>query len=184
MKKWQILKQTDVSPSKWFPISRHTVQLPNGTVLDDFFLSPMGDVAMVLAVTTEGEIVLVRQYKHGVGEVTLELPGGFRQAGKSIEDSALAELEEETGIRTTPESLRFLGRAGNVPTKMNLVTHCFLAEHVEFNSVQKLDETEAIEVMCFAPRKVLEMVKDGEIWTADTVTAISLALLRHPQLFA
>jgi 8-oxo-dGTP pyrophosphatase MutT (NUDIX family) len=183
MKKWKIIKKTDVSPSKWFPVFKHTVELPDGKIIDDYFVSPLGDVVMVLPLTTKNEMVLVRQYKHGLGEILIELPAGFRQEGKTLEDSALSELEEEVGIKTSADNLIFLGKIANNPTKSALVTNCYLARNLEFNSKQHLDETEDIEIIKVSPRIALEMVKSGEIWVSDSAICILKAFLKYPKIF-
>jgi len=58
MKKWKIIKEVDVSPSKWFPVLQHTVELPNGKIVDDYFFSPLGNVVMILPITSKNEIIL------------------------------------------------------------------------------------------------------------------------------
>lgn len=183
MEKWKIIKETDVSPSKWFPVMQHTVELPNGTIIDDYFISPMGKVAMVLPITKDNEIILVKQYKHALGEILVELPAGFQQKNKTLEESALAELEEEVGIRTTLENLVFLGKAANNPTKTTHVTHYYLAKDLEFNARQNFDVTEEIELVKVTPQKAVSMVESGEIWVADSIAAIMLAKLKYPELF-
>lgn len=183
MKKWKIIKEIDVSPSKWFPVLQHSVELPNGKIVDDYFISPMGNVAMVLPITKNNEIVLTKQYKHALGEILVELPAGFQQKGKSLEESALAELEEELGIKTTADNLIFLGKTANNPTKTTHVTHCYLAKNLEFNSQQNLDETEEIEIIKISPKKALEMVRSGEIWVADSVANIARAFFQYPEIF-
>jgi ADP-ribose pyrophosphatase YjhB (NUDIX family) len=183
MKKWKILKKEDVSPSKWFPVIRHKVELSDGTIIDDYFVSPLGNVAMVLPITTKNEIVLVKQYKHAIGEILIELPAGFQQKGKSLEESALAELEEEVGIKTTSDNLIFLGKTANNPTKTTHVTHCYIAMNLDFNSQQNLEITENIEILKIAPRKVLEMVKNEDIWVADSVVNIVKAFFKYPDIF-
>lgn len=184
MKKWKLIKETDVSPSRWFPIVQHTVELPDGTIIDDYFISPLGDVVMVLPVTVNNEIVLVRQYKHAVGEILLELPAGFRQPGKTLEESAVAELEEETGIRTREDNLVYLGRTANNPTKTANITHAFLARNLEFNSTQRLDVTEDIEIVKVKPEEALAMAINGEIWVADSSVTILRAAHIFPEIFA
>lgn len=183
MEKWKILKEVDVSPSKWFPVLQHTVELPNGKIIDDYFLSPMGDVVMVLPITSENEVVLVKQYKHALGEILIELPAGFQQKGKTLEESALAELEEEVGIKTTADNLIFLGKTANNPTKIKTATYCYLAKNLEFNSKQNFDETEDIEIIKVSPQKALEMVNNGEIWVADSVVNITKAFFQYPDIF-
>ncbi len=183
MKKWKIIKETDVSPSKWFPVLQHTVKLPNGTIIDDYFFSPMGNVVMVLAITKKNEVVLVKQYKHGLGEILIELPSGFQQKGKTLKESALMELEEEVGIKTTADNLIFLGKTANNPTKTTLVTHFYLAKDLEFNSKQDLEITENIEIVKVSPQKALEMTKNGEIWAVDSIVNITKAFFKYPEIF-
>ena len=184
MNKWKILETEDVSPSSWYPISRHTVELPDGTVIDDFYISEIGDVVLVVPFTTDGMLVLVRQYKHAVREIVFELPAGGKQKDKTIEESAVAELEEETGIRTAAHNLEFIGKLSSDPTKTTHVTHCYIARDVSFNSQQNFDVTEDIEVHTVSPLKAVDMVKSGEIWVADSAAAILKTQLMYPKLFA
>ncbi|MGJ5640785.1 NUDIX hydrolase [Formosa sp. S-31] len=183
MKTWKIISETDVSPSPWFPIQKHTIELPNGTLIDDYYITTLGNVAMVLPITTDNEIVMVKQYKHGIKEVVIELPAGFQQNGKSIEDSALAELEEETGIKTSLDKLIPIGKIANVPTKSSQISFGFLATGVTFNSTQNLDINEDIEIIKRTPTETLKMIQNGEIWVADTVAFIMKAYLMFPELF-
>ncbi len=174
----------DVSPSRWFPVERHVVELPDGTIVDDYFISPLGDVVMVLPVTCDNEFVLVRQYKHAIGEIVIELPAGFQQAGKSLEETAVAELEEECGIKTAVSSLIFFGKVANNPTKTTHVTYCYLVRDAEFNSVQNLEPTEEIELLTVTPQQALTMIKNGDIWVGDSIVTIMKAFLHFPDLFA
>ncbi|MFC2110125.1 NUDIX hydrolase [Bacteroidota bacterium] len=183
MKRWKILNKTDVSPDNWFPIERHTVEIHNGKIIDDFYISPLGDGVMTLAFTENQKIILIKQYKHAFGEVTYDLPAGFLQKNKSLKESALAELEEETGIKASSEKLVFLGKFCNVPSKLQHTTHSFLLKNVSFNSVQKLDECEEIIIETVTPKKVLDMIKNQEIIKSDVVATIMMAYLKFPELF-
>jgi len=183
MEKWKIKKVTDVSPSPWFPIELHEIELPDGRVVDDYYLTTLGDVAMVLPFTQDGDVVLVKQYKHGQKEILLELPAGFVQEGKTIMESAVAELEEETGIRVSTEQLIELGKVAHSPTKSTQVAYGFIATNLSFNAKQKFDPLEDIEVITVAPSKVIQMVLSGEIWVSDTVCFIMKAYHLFPELF-
>lgn len=183
IKKWVVLEEQDVSPSPWFPLLLHKVQLANGLIVDDYYFSPLGDVVMILAVTPDKQVVLVRQYKHGLGEVVLELPGGMQQKGKTIIDSALNELEEETGIKTSADKLISLGKISNNPTKTRQVTYGFIVFDAEFNSVQKPDVTEAIEVSTMPAPEVLQQVINGGIHVTDSVNFIFKAAAMYPDIF-
>jgi ADP-ribose pyrophosphatase len=183
IQKWKVLKEQDVSPSPWFPVLQHTVQLANGQIVNDYFFSPLGDVVQVLALTPAHEVILVKQYKHGLGEILLELPGGMRQNGKSLIQSALNELEEEVGVKANADQLISLGKIANNPTKTRQITYGYVLFDAEFNSVQKLDETESIEVLTMPAPQVLQYVKDGKIWVTDSMNFILKATLLYPHIF-
>ncbi len=183
IQKWTLLEEEDVTPNAWFPLKRHTVKLPDGQILDDYYVAPLGDVVQILALTPQHEVVMVRQYKHGIGEILLELPGGLQQPGKSVTESALAELEEETGIKATANQLISLGKIVINPTKLKQVTYGYMMFNAQFNSVQKPDPTEVIEVLCIPAREVLQMVKNGEIYVTDSVNFILKAALLYPDIF-
>jgi 8-oxo-dGTP pyrophosphatase MutT (NUDIX family) len=183
IQKWTLVKEEDVSPSPWFPLVKHTVKLANGDVIDDYYYSPLGDVAQVLALTKNNEVVLVKQYKHALGEVLIELPGGMQQKNRSIIESALNELEEETGIEATADQLISLGKIANNPTKLNQITYGFILFDAEFNSVQKLDSTEDILIMTKPAPEVLKMAISGEIYVTDSLNFILKAALAYPNIF-
>jgi ADP-ribose pyrophosphatase len=183
IQKWTVLKEQDVSPSPWFPLLQHTVQLANGQIVDDYFFAPLGDVVMVLALTPAKEVVIVRQYKHGLGEILLELPGGMRQNGKSLIQSALNELEEEAAIKANESQLISLGQIANNPTKTRQITYGYILFNAEFNSVQKQDVTENIEILTMPAPQVLQYVKEGKIWVTDSMNFILKAALQYPDIF-
>ncbi len=76
MLRWKTIKSRLVFDNPWCQVRQDEVELPNGIVLDDYFVNIRPDIALVLAVTSQREIVFVRQYRHGVSEILLELPGG------------------------------------------------------------------------------------------------------------
>ncbi|MCD8740052.1 NUDIX hydrolase [Mucilaginibacter roseus] len=183
IKPWKLLSEQDVSPSPWFPILKHAVELANGSIVDDYYFSPLGDVVQVLAITKNNEVVLVRQYKHALGQILLELPGGMQQKNKSIIESALNELEEETGVKASAEQLNSLGKIANNPTKLKQITYGFILFGAEFNSQQKLDSTEDIDVLTLPAPKVLEMAINGDIWVTDSLNFILKAAIAYPGVF-
>jgi ADP-ribose pyrophosphatase len=183
LQKWTVIKEEDISPSEWMPVLRHTVQLPDNTVVNDYYFSPLGNVAMIMAFTTDGTIVLVQQYKHGLGEILIELPGGMQHHHATMEACAVAELEEETGIKVSEDALISLGKIAGNPTKTNQVTYGYIVKNAFFNTDQKFDTTEDIALITVPPKALLQMIASGEIWVADTVAFIMKAQLLFPELF-
>jgi 8-oxo-dGTP pyrophosphatase MutT (NUDIX family) len=180
IERWKLIERKDVSPSKWYPLFVDKVELPNGTVIDDYYVSELGDVAMVIAITPENEIVFARQYKHGVREILLELPAG-RIGGKSPEEAAHEELREETGI--IAEKLIKVGQVSVAPSKDSTYTHVFVVPNARIEQEQDLDATENIELVKIPIEKIDEKIASGEIRVADTIAALTLARLNKTELF-
>jgi ADP-ribose pyrophosphatase len=98
---WRLLDSRLALDVPWYRVRCDTLALPDGSVID-YYVSERRDVALVFAVTEEREVVLVRQYKHGAGETTLELPGGMIEPGEDAPAAAARELREETGYAPGP----------------------------------------------------------------------------------
>jgi ADP-ribose pyrophosphatase len=180
IKKWEIIEEKNVSPSKWYPLFIHKVKLPNGTVIDDYYVSKLGDVAMIVAITPNKEIVFVKQYKHGVRDIILELPAG-RIDNKSPEQAAKVELEEETGF--IADKLISIGSIYVAPSKDSTITYAYLVNNVSIQGKQKLDATEEIEIVYVPIHELDEKIKNGEIKAADTIATITLARINYPEYF-
>src|SRR5258706_5289560 len=100
LKKWILLSKRDASPNKWLPVEIRTYKLPNGRIVDDFSVTTLGDVSMIVPITKDKKVILVHQFKPGAGEVILEFPAGrIESHHKDFLDLAREELEEEVGVR-------------------------------------------------------------------------------------
>lgn len=175
VQKWQRLASTVVLNHRWFRVRRDRVRLPDGTEIDDFFIREAPDIALVLPVTPDGEIVFVRQYRHGVGDVLLELPAGsFDPTAEDAETAAARELLEETGYRAP--QWETLARLYDNPVKDTNRVHLFLARGATCDRPQTLDITEQIEVVRLSREAAIAGVASGEICVAGSVAALLLGL--------
>ncbi len=175
LKKWKILQSKMVLDHRWCQVRQDEIELPNGQIIDDFFVIVRPEIALVLPITNQQEIVFVRQYRHGVGEVLLELPAGSFDATK--EDAAIAavrELQEETGY--TAQKVTKLATLYDNPVKDTNKIHLFLAENVTKSGNQNLDITEEIEIVLIPLESVLNKIAQGEISVTGTITALFLGL--------
>jgi 8-oxo-dGTP pyrophosphatase MutT (NUDIX family) len=183
-KKWQLISAKDVSPSKWFPIEERTYRLPTGKIVDDFTVTTLADVAMIVPITKDKKVVLVEQFKPGVGEVILQFPAGRKEAThKDFVETACHELEEEVGIRVSQSELKYFGRCNGFNTKATEVVHLYLANDLEFNAHQKLDSTEDIEIVVLDFSTMDGYVFENRIWCSQTITAWELAKKHFPEVF-
>ena len=98
---WKRLSSRYLVENPWLKLRGDTCELPSGLQVEDYFVIEAPDWCHVLALTEQNEVVLVRQYRHALGEVTLELPGGVVDETGDRRAAALSavqrELLEETG---------------------------------------------------------------------------------------
>ncbi|MGF1492393.1 MAG: NUDIX hydrolase [Microcoleaceae cyanobacterium] len=175
MQKWKLINSQLAFDHRWCRVRQDTVELPNGTIVDDFFVNVRPDIALVLPITPDQEIVFVRQYRHGVGQILMELPAGsFDPHQESAESAARRELSEETGY--VADTLTFLATFYDNPVKDTNSVHLFLAERATLQQSRQLDETEEIEVVLLPIDQVQHAIATGEICVAGTVTALFLGL--------
>ena len=96
--KWRTLSSEYLIRRPWLTARRDTVELPNGTVNDEYYVLEYPDWVNVVAITTGGDFVFVRQYRHGIDEVCHEIVAGVIEPGEQPEAAARRELMEETGF--------------------------------------------------------------------------------------
>ncbi len=175
LKKWQILQSEMALNHPWCKVRRDEIMLPNGQVIDDYFVYYRPDVAIILPITDNEEIVFVRQYRHAVGDFFIELPAGsFNPEQESGKVAALRELEEETGY--VASEVKKIATFYDKPSKDTNQLHLFIAENVVKTGKRNLDITEEIEVILIPQNAVLEKIVKGEISVAGTVAALFLGL--------
>ncbi|WP_207435427.1 NUDIX hydrolase [Sabulibacter ruber] len=179
---WKLLRSQIAFKHKWYTLRRDEVELPNGHVVDDFFVSERPDGAYVFPLTEQNDVIFVRQYKHAAGKIFLELPAGsFFPAEEKAEDAAARELVEETGAVTTQPLIPMAVIHDN-PAKDTNRLHLFLAQNVRIEQKQVLDITEDIEVVSVPLDQVMPKILSGEICVSGSVCLCFLALRYLGQL--
>ncbi|MEO1475411.1 MAG: NUDIX hydrolase [Pseudomonadota bacterium] len=145
LKPWRTLSSRITYEDQWLRLRADRCETSDGKVIDPFHIIDASDWVNVAALTDDGNVVLIREYRHGAEAITLGLPGGVcdREDDSPIV-SAARELEEETGY--TCRSFVPTGRAhANWADHSNEI-HFFLGFGAELNGQTNLDENEEIEV--------------------------------------
>ncbi len=135
--------------------------------------------AAILPILPDGRILLIRQYRHAVGETLVEIPAGTLEEGEEPEACAYRELEEETGYRAG--RLRRLAALALAPGYSSEIIHIYLAEDLE-EAQPHPEEDESITLLRLGLVEVVEMIRRGEIRDAKTVAAVLLYLLEKNRL--
>lgn len=171
MKPWKKLSSAYAIANQWVKLRRDTCQLPDGRVIDDYYVLEENDVGSVFALTPDKRVVMVEQYKHGVGEMVLELPAGFftHHSADPLAE-ARREFMEETGYDAA--EYRYLGKLAQSPSRMTNYFHLYAALDAEPVTAQQLDPTEEITVRLIPIDEVFALIASGEIHAIGTVAGI------------
>jgi 8-oxo-dGTP pyrophosphatase MutT (NUDIX family) len=166
---WKILESRHPFPK----FRMDTCELPSGKNYKAFVLE-FDAWANIVALTKNNEVVLVKQYRHGVQEISLELPGGVVNKGEDPLEGARRELMEETGY--SAGEIVEVGRLYPNPAIQQNTLYCYLATDVELTGEQHLDEAEEIEVQLVPLDELIEMAGSGKFLHALNVAVLFQAL--------
>lgn len=128
------LLSTEVLVAKPKRFVRELLRMPDGQEIDWYYVDTTPSV-MVVPVTENGDVVLVKQYRHNLKKDTLELPAGIVSADEPTADAALRELVEETGYTLAEGGrLHSLGNYYSLPSETNKYVHFYLATPVKLTN--------------------------------------------------
>ncbi len=175
IKPWKTIKSKLVFDNKWCRVRQDEVELPSGEIVDDYFINVRPDIVLILAITCDRNVVFVRQYRHGVGEILLELPGGgFNSMEEDSLQAAARELEEETGY--VSDHMVSLATLYDNPVKDTNTIHLIMAEQAQPSGIQNLDITEEVEIVLVPIDEIMRKIEQGEICVSGTIAALFLGL--------
>lgn len=169
-KKWKVLESEYLIKRPWLTARCDRLELPDGRVMDEYYVLEYPDWVNVIAITKDGEFVMERQYRHGLGVYSTELPCGVMEKGEDPMESAKRELLEETGY-SGGEWSKLMELSPN-PGSMTNLSHCFLAVGVEKTAEQSLDENEELEVLLMSEGEVRRLLENGGICQALMVAPL------------
>ncbi len=169
---WDIRKSEYVYRSPWLTVRKDVVRTDKNVDIDDFYVLEYPTWVNVVAITTDEEFIIEKQYRHGIGQSVYEICAGTCEEEEAPIDAAKRELLEETGFGGGKWSL--IGRFSPNPNSMSNWCYSFLAEGVSKIQEPHQEPTDNIQIYQISADKVLSMMKGGEI-----VEGIMLAPLWH-----
>ncbi len=174
---WDVLDSAYLHRRPWLTLRQDRVRLPGGGFIPEYFVSEFPPWTNVVAVTADRKVVLVRQYRHGLGAVHFEIPGGVVDPGEEPAAAARRELLEETGFGGGRwEPLTTL--SANPALQTNL-TYSFLATGVEPLQPPESHPTEELTVHLVPVPEVRRIVLGGEVVQALHAAPLLKFLLLH-----
>ncbi|MDR2954847.1 MAG: NUDIX hydrolase [Prevotella sp.] len=160
-RKWQVIDSQYLAKEPWFTVRKERILLPTGNIIPEYYIYEYPDWVNVIAITKDNKFVMVRQYRHGIGETYMELPAGVCEKGEAPVVSAQRELLEETGYGNGEWQL--LTETSANPSTHTNITHCYLAIGVEKVSEQHLEPSEDLSVHLLSVDEIRELLLNDQI---------------------
>jgi 8-oxo-dGTP pyrophosphatase MutT (NUDIX family) len=158
---WQVEQSEYIHTLPWFTVRKDAIRMENGGAIPNYFVFEYPDWVNVVAVTTDDQLVLIRQYRHAIAGVHYELCAGVIDPNEDPLVAAQRELLEETGFGGGHWEL-LMTLSANPGTHTNL-TYAYLATGVELKQAQHLESTEEITVHIVSHERALDIVNTGEM---------------------
>lgn len=173
--KWKTLSSEYIFNDRWFKVRKEKCETPEGIIVDPYYVYDFPTWVGALPVTEDGKLVMVRQYRHALGETILEIPGGcVDDTDKDFEEAVARELLEETGYIFS--SYEYLGRISPNPSTNSNLLHMFLAKGGRKVASQKLDENEVMEVILLSVDELKQLLRENKIIQSMHVSCILYGL--------
>jgi 8-oxo-dGTP pyrophosphatase MutT (NUDIX family) len=178
--KWKTLSSKYISRHKYFTARVDKCEASDGKIVEEYFVVELPKTACALAITEDGEALMVKQYRHPVEEILLELPGGFIDDNESPEVAMKRELMEETGYEFA--SVEQVGIIAANPGVLNNYTALFLAKGGKQTGKQNLDHNEEIEIITIPLNELKTMFLENKIVQSLHANCIFYALRKMGEL--
>ena len=178
--KWKTLSSDYLIKHQYFTARKDKCETPEGKIIEEYFVVELPTTACAVSITEDGKVLMVKQYRHPVEEVLLELPGGFIDKNELTEVAMARELLEETGYRFS--SVEQVGKIAANPGVLNNFTCLFLARGGKKTSEQTLDHNEDIEVVTISVDELKELFLENKIVQSLHANCIFYALKKMGEI--
>jgi len=173
---WKTLSSSYIHKGPWATLRSDRCEMPSGHIVEDYYVLEYNNWVNAVAITEDNEILMVHQYRHAAGIVSLEIPGGVIDDGESPETAIRRELLEETGYQF--DNFELLCTIYANPSTANNHTSCYLARGGKKVQGQHLDDQEEIIVELFTIAEVKRLLTENKIAQALHCTGLFYALTK------
>jgi 8-oxo-dGTP pyrophosphatase MutT (NUDIX family) len=173
---WELVESREDRRYGLFSVWINRSRSPRTGKVHEFQVLTSPDWVAVIPVTPDGKVVMVRQYRHGSQELSLEPPGGLVKEGQTPERSGLEEVEEETGY--VPAEIELLGCMQPMPAIFTNRYYVFLGRGATPSGRLNPDETEEVETVLVPVGEIRDYIRSGKITSSVMIAALHLFLDR------
>ena len=173
-RKWEVISSEYVVESPWYRLRRDALRLPDGTIVENYYVREHAGFSVTFAITPRNEVVFTRQYKHGIADVVLELPAGMLEPAEDAVTCARRELEEETGY-VAPRFDQIADFTTD-PTSSTGRFTLFIARDAVPEGSARPESTENVDTVLVPMDRVLDQVRGRHVRAQSQVASIYTAL--------
>jgi 8-oxo-dGTP pyrophosphatase MutT (NUDIX family) len=177
---WKLLSSTYIHKGPWATLRTDKCEMPDGRIVEDYYVLEYPNWVNAVALTEEGKVLMVRQYRHAAGLVSLEIPGGVIDGDEAPEAAMRRELLEETGYQF--DDIELIATVYANPSTANNHTYCYLAKGGKKVQGQSLDEHEELIVEEYTIAEIKQLLADNKIIQALHCTGLFYALAKLGEL--
>jgi 8-oxo-dGTP pyrophosphatase MutT (NUDIX family) len=171
---WKLLSSEYLFTDNWLTLRKDTCERADGHIVSPYYVYEFSTWVTAVCITTDNQMVMVKQYRHALGEVCIETPGGcVDDTDRDLQAAIAREILEETGYRF--EHYEYLGKVSPNPSTNNNLMHMFLATGGIKESEQALDHNEEIEVVLYTIDEVKQLLRENRIMQAMHICCILYA---------
>jgi 8-oxo-dGTP pyrophosphatase MutT (NUDIX family) len=174
--RWKKIASKKVFEDRWFKARADACQFPDGRIIDPYYVVELPNWANAVVVTSNNEIVLVKQYRYPVDAVTLELPGGVINDGEDPMLAALRETQEETGY--TSNQIQLICKTAPNPAINDNTAYFYLIENAVPTAHTNPDFFEDIEVVLYSKNDFIQLLQQNKIMHGVQLGPIYEALIQ------
>lgn len=175
--RWHRIYSKTIGAFRIFTIREDGYRLPRSHQEAPFYILESNDWVNVIPITEDGKVLLIRQFRFGIEEVTLEIPGGIVDSGYTPMEAARKELLEETGYSS--DHWEYLGVVHPNPAFLNNRCHSFLARNVTKITEMSPEESEEFEALQVPLVEIKNLIGQGIISHSLVICAFYLHQNRY-----
>ncbi|MFD2629466.1 NUDIX hydrolase [Oceanobacillus kapialis] len=164
VRRWETTHSEYVYRSPFGNLRKDRCELPNGIMIDEYYVNEYADWVNAVVITENKQVVLVKQYRQAGQDFYLEIPAGKPEGNETYEEGMVREVREETGFTSEKRPIKLGEFMVNPATQTNkIITFLIQDAYKEFD--QDLDDTEDITTTLVDFDELGELIRNNQVKT-------------------